>query len=408
MAGAAAEYGQLAFADCQASSETQNPQHAQGAPVARARRGRRAAYALLSLAGAALLATLVLSSRGSGLRGAIGAAVELMAVQNDPFQCGMNYGEGMGSWETVWTEDQKEWCCRNKKLGCPSPPLFDCTAGLPHWKLGWSDMKKTWCCKRFQKGCPEAPGVCKKEQSATLGPKLFCVMVIRPDGYEPGLVREQIKKCVGAFSCDDFAVVSHERVMLSEEPLYVTRSFKGPPLPAVAGASFNSVNFKSFWETIREDGQFDQADWTIKVDPDSVFFPERLQERLERSAFTPTNPTFFANCDEESKVSPRIGGSFLYGPIEVISRGALDKFFAGFDSCDSGKTFEETFLMDCMKKFGVPLENRDLGLNLLRDDSVQCGGDTAGLPCASNSVVIHPFSGVEKWFKCWDEATASS
>eukprot|EP00928_Gymnodinium_smaydae_P066439 TRINITY_DN49446_c0_g1_i1.p1 TRINITY_DN49446_c0_g1~~TRINITY_DN49446_c0_g1_i1.p1 ORF type:complete len:220 (-),score=24.99 TRINITY_DN49446_c0_g1_i1:74-733(-) len=37
----------------------------------------------------------------------------------------------------------------------PSDP-FDCETGKANWKLGWSDAKKDWCCKNKQVGCDDS------------------------------------------------------------------------------------------------------------------------------------------------------------------------------------------------------------------------------------------------------------
>lgn len=229
--------------------------------------------------------------------------------------------------------------------------------------------------------------------------------MIRSQGYEVQLVQEQLKKCVHIFSCDGWIVVSDETVWLLKNPRVATVAYKGPELAAVAGESFNSAPFRGFWFEIQDDGQYAEYDWTVKVDPDTVFFPDRLRSNLAASAYNGNLPTIFANCDTGATVGPHDGRDFLYGPIEVISRAALDMFFKGpATTCSAGDKFEETYLTNCMASLGIEL-TRDTSLNLLRDDTSKCMKNPSGQICTSGMVAMHPFSGVEQWFKCWEEAT---
>jgi hypothetical protein len=58
---------------------------------------------------------------------------------DDEFDC----KEGLGKWETGWSNAKKDWCCKN---GDPDTCKFDCEAGLSNWETGWSKEKKDWCC----------------------------------------------------------------------------------------------------------------------------------------------------------------------------------------------------------------------------------------------------------------------
>eukprot|EP00405_Crypthecodinium_cohnii_P048763 CAMPEP_0206592172 /NCGR_PEP_ID=MMETSP0325_2-20121206/40759_1 /ASSEMBLY_ACC=CAM_ASM_000347 /TAXON_ID=2866 /ORGANISM="Crypthecodinium cohnii, Strain Seligo" /LENGTH=201 /DNA_ID=CAMNT_0054101669 /DNA_START=305 /DNA_END=907 /DNA_ORIENTATION=- len=75
--------------------------------------------------------------------------------EENRFTCEVDYGKGRGSWETLWSEEEKRWCCTHRGLACPttSKLLFDCNAGLKNWKIGWSQAKKSWCCRQAGTGC---------------------------------------------------------------------------------------------------------------------------------------------------------------------------------------------------------------------------------------------------------------
>jgi len=399
MAAVPTEYGPIDGVESQAQDEPLAVEAAALGP----RTGR--ACLLGSVGAGALLAVVALSGRGALRTSAQGlqadGLINLAATENEPFQCSWNWGEGVGSWEDVWSDEQKGWCCEHKQRGCPTKPLFDCTEGFANWQLGWSAIKKTWCCKTARKGCSE--NLCK-EANVIGGPKLFCAAVIRTGGYEPDLMRKQLDKCVNIFACDDWIVVSDHSVFLSRTPQVTTLAFSGPHLAKIAGESKNSRQFVGFWKTIHEDGRYKQADWIVKADPDTVFFADRLKTRLE--SYSATESTFFANCESGSKVGPHDGRSFMYGALEVISKPGLETFLGGMASCKHDEKFEEEFLTDCMEGLGVSL-TRQHDLQLLRDDHAKCGATSEGAVCTADSVAMHPFSSVDSWFKCFEQATAN-
>lgn len=48
----------------------------------------------------------------------------------------------------LWSDEKKQWCCENEKLGCPAEP-HDCLT-----KEVWSQEKAYWCCENKNLGCP--------------------------------------------------------------------------------------------------------------------------------------------------------------------------------------------------------------------------------------------------------------
>jgi len=64
--------------------------------------------------------------------------------------------------EPGWAPKMIDWCCKNKKQGCPGAVTttqpakvgsFVCTTGLDRWETGWSNEKKDWCCQHQALGC---------------------------------------------------------------------------------------------------------------------------------------------------------------------------------------------------------------------------------------------------------------
>merc|ERR1712232_707114 len=44
-----------------------------------------------------------------------------------------------------WSEEKKDWCCKNHNRGCP----HKCWT-----KEQWSPAKTEWCCENKKRGCP--------------------------------------------------------------------------------------------------------------------------------------------------------------------------------------------------------------------------------------------------------------
>jgi hypothetical protein len=77
--------------------------------------------------------------------GSFNATGAVPANATEPFDC----DAGFANWEKGWSEPKKEWCCKEKSMGCP----FDCDAGVDNWENGWSEDKKEFCCEHTDVGC---------------------------------------------------------------------------------------------------------------------------------------------------------------------------------------------------------------------------------------------------------------
>mmetsp|Transcript_26494 Transcript_26494/g.57511 ORF Transcript_26494/g.57511 Transcript_26494/m.57511 type:complete len:417 (-) Transcript_26494:61-1311(-) len=64
------------------------------------------------------------------------------------YDCGVGYEH----WQSMWTQEKKNWCCRHHEKGCPdSAPIddgtrYDCQANFEHWLTLWMPSKRAWCC----------------------------------------------------------------------------------------------------------------------------------------------------------------------------------------------------------------------------------------------------------------------
>jgi len=91
----------------------------------------------------------------------------------DPFNC----ADGFLNWQSGWSVEKKQWCCKIHGKGCPASgegwgapgtAEYDCDAGFANWVKGWSIPKKLWCCQHVKKGCP-GTGALNFGQAESLG-----------------------------------------------------------------------------------------------------------------------------------------------------------------------------------------------------------------------------------------------
>jgi len=243
--------------------------------------------------------------------------------------------------------------------------------------------------------------------STTWGwPSFFCYEVVRVDCYEADMVRTQLERRVSIFQCEHYTVFSNGGVVALGEGWNSTEI----PAPEVsmgdlsAGATTNSwlntMIFIKAWEMVRWDGRYALHDWTVKADPDAVFFPQRLRGRVAQH--TPEGRDkgerlFYVNCDLWEKVA-------MYGSLEIFSREALDHYYGNSERCTKELDWqgwgEDFFMQKCME--------------LLKVDHVsdfEMIGDNRCHPASCSDVskvAFHDFKDVDGWFGCWSESTRSA
>merc|ERR1711933_467150 len=104
---------------------------------------------------------------------------------------------------------------------------------------------------------------------------------MQPSGYEKVLLQMQYQERTTIFSCDEHAVYSSK--VLEVDVGLRTRAIDSDLRCREGGDSGTALNtgiFIALWKKVIGDGRFRFHDWTVKVDPDAVFFPERLRPHL--------------------------------------------------------------------------------------------------------------------------------
>jgi hypothetical protein len=191
----------------------------------------------------------------------------------------------------------------------------------------------------------------------------------------------------------DYATGSTFAVKVNGKPVFLLNDFrkkvdqnvKGQKYVTAFKTALNNDIFLALWGRIVKDGAYMSHDWTVKADADTVFFASRLravlQEHPEREG-----GVYLNNC--------KFG---LHGPLEVLSRGAVQAYAWGesrcvqhFEKLCSGdcKWGEDMFMDQCLSKvLGVARADE---FTLLRED--HCDPPPGWQTCGDPSVVaFHPY-----------------
>mmetsp|Transcript_69308 Transcript_69308/g.200802 ORF Transcript_69308/g.200802 Transcript_69308/m.200802 type:complete len:499 (-) Transcript_69308:93-1589(-) len=219
---------------------------------------------------------------------------------------------------------------------------------------------------------------------------LFCFVLMLPDGYEVNLVKMQAEQKLSIFGCEEYTVFSNKAINLAPG---VVASVVNSDLRCDVGGEFKTALnlniFLAVWKQVIAENHFRNHDWTVKVDPDTVFFAERLRPLLAHHSPDIPKGVYLNNC--------KFG---LHGPLEVFSKNAVLAWSAGtetclahFDQVCSGPCNwgEDMFIDQCLKKvLGV---RRDSDWGLLSEE--HCKPDSyhqnEWIECTNGNVAFHPF-----------------
>lgn len=304
--------------------------------------------------------------------------------------------------------------CQAAKPGSPcyAGVRWDMTEGIkkhPEWYPGLTEDSSF---VEFQEHTHESnktlcPAPCNAQpfQIQTL----FCWMAVQAEGYELGLTTAQLEKKVGIFACDDYALISTKNLGLDGVDTLIISNMMVEGSTMDAGTSPNAPVFVEAWNKINEDGRFRDHDWIAKSDPDAVFLPDRLLERLQPGQ-QPENPypppyqsdpsrgQFLLNCDLMAGWGAGWGNGWpmMYGSLEVVSRDALDTYYANKDSCPGpGGLGEDAYMGLCLRALQV-------GELFMRHGDNACMGGS----CDDHSFVsYHPYKETGMWMDCYERAT---
>lgn len=269
------------------------------------------------------------------------------------------------------------------------------------------------CCKKFHPDRIASWAEVKRDNKKKTyeGPSIFCTAMMMPRTYEVDMLRAQFQRGMGIFhpACDEWVVFSNETISVncdSDNETFDTVIINGS-LEAKKGGDYNSAMnteiFMRFWDAVLADGRVWDYDWVVKVDPDTLFFPDRLKGILnsgEGPLAEPLDAVYINNCF--------LG---MHGPIEVFNKHALGAFKDGRQRCDTGESAthgqEDFYLRTCFEELGI---QEVKAYNVLLEGENACkekpstAGDDAYPPCFAPEAAFHAFKNMKSMMHCWAEA----
>jgi hypothetical protein len=200
------------------------------------------------------------------------------------------------------------------------------------------------------------------------------------------------------FQCDRYEVFSEGENEVGPGPPRVLSVDIGSTKVGWGGPYHNALNsgvFERAWRAVFTSYKYYSMDWTVKVDPDTVFLPSRLRTHLHHKKADPDANVYLNDCDQG-----------LHGPIEIVSKGGMDHFRKGIDSCVASLSKEWTwagedvFLRHC---FGMLKISRVDDFKLL-SETVCMWQDPIHKGCGTGHISFHPFKNEDSYFKCLKQA----
>lgn len=217
-------------------------------------------------------------------------------------------------------------------------------------------------------------------------------MVAASQSYEPDLLRFAKPRNASAYGCEDHLTLTDNAIDVGtrDDPEMTTAIGSLECDMGSWGSWANAPVFLKAWKAVIEDGRFRRYDWTVKLDADAVFFPDRLKKHLGQMADygqgTPSDYMFLENFQD---------GYPVVGAIEVVSNAAILAFEQRVDECDPAYGAEDSWFVKCFRGLGA-WGHRDGAL--LQHEKNYLGCHNGWM------VTMHPYKNVADYERCFNEA----
>jgi len=323
------------------------------------------------------------------------------------------------------------------------PPRDDCATGMQNCisakccaTSGMKCFRKDAGFAQCKKKCPgggwscyeEKPTWAEKPAVKNLDASLFCFTVYqqhRGDNLENkhdlAILQKAFQYQESIFTCNDWEVFSDVPAQISVERGYWSTVvsdpaglFKSLHRKDKPDHFLNTPLFIQVWKALAQQKRATRQSFTVKVDPVTVFLPQRLRAYLAPKTGETDNGFYFQNCESVQQG--------FFGNLEIVSKSAMKIFFERADECTAscwkedsegckkkwkfGPWGEDLFMQNCMDKHGVgKRDGFDSTLSGTCPESrpkEQRRNASYVPPCPSSysGPAIHPFRTPEAYFTC--------
>lgn len=263
---------------------------------------------------------------------------------------------------------------------------------------------------------PTAALLPSASQLSAITPTIFCFAVFAVEFGERDNIVHMLDHDLFGRGCDAFRLYSNRSRLagVSDHPNCAPHDCLEPAINgSMAGmkptwtsgteqllsemATRNTHVFKQAWLHILVTRMHLECEWTLKIEPDVVWMPERLRALLSLydSSVATLGGNAMPNC------------SSMIGPMEVLSRPALVMMDArrqlgwGDGHLVDSRIGEDWWLWRLMRLLGVPQTPMPL---MLRDDPDRPGGPV----CEGCEVGFTPLKSSADWAACYARLVAKA
>lgn len=256
------------------------------------------------------------------------------------------------------------------------------------------------------RGCPETsltPATRTEMPRRAGSATVFCWMLVTPVAQELDLLRVHLCLNASLFRCDDHLLISNTsmRSLMAGVPhgdrikeLVVEQSLN----TSYGGSWKTTLNtdlFVAVWKAIFAKGLHLQQDFTVKVDADSLFAPDRLFYVLDAYSKEEQRTAMYLNSCPWCLVK-------LIGPIEIFSREAMKQYSGNMDRCHREvphhNISEDVFLENCGRLLRIRAV--DPPRRLLRPDWKIQNIDHKF--CSEGWAAFHPYKSPVALLRCYE------
>mmetsp|Transcript_124157 Transcript_124157/g.359048 ORF Transcript_124157/g.359048 Transcript_124157/m.359048 type:complete len:686 (-) Transcript_124157:129-2186(-) len=223
--------------------------------------------------------------------------------------------------------------------------------------------------------------------------RMFCFTIITDQGSDLRLLAALRDRRASVFGCDSSFVMSVGGVFRFGD-LLTAEIAEEPDAGSVVGKRSRPLLLRA-WDTVVQSGQLHLHDWVVKVELDTVFFPDRLRARLLPLTPSVGSKRIFLATYPPVQGIGSLGGK-LQRPLVVLSRATVKLYAQGAVSCRSVlkrlAATDEDYLEACVRHLGA--------------SELDGAGLTAGpASCADQSPAsFSGLDGVGSYMMCFREA----
>ena len=235
---------------------------------------------------------------------------------------------------------------------------------------------------------------CSDHTTTTTTPgatNLYCWALVVPFTNEVELLLMQQKVKKGIFECDAYEVYSDREMNIGGVTTVHVDTDLHCKMNKVTLTVENTHIFHAVWQKVLDNMVWNNYDWTVKVDLDSVFMPLRMLHYVQ------SDPWIREHAQKGTGLWLNNCWRGLHGPIEVLSHLAMKTYKSREQQCDQvaqQKPQEDVYLQECLNTVGI--WKADLKYLLAED---HCDHPDYW-KCEGNFVAYHPFKEPAKWMEC--------